>query len=345
MLEKRVKALANACTFVFLHLFALYGLSATLARGAARPQSELRPPLGSLSAIGEVYVNNAAAPAESFIFAGDLLRSGATGSATFVPIGKGSFEIRPNTEIIFTGEPQYAAELKFGKVVMDSANGATGTNLRAGSSVVLAVAEGEPSSSSIAALSDGSFQVTCVAGSVGVIPLQGGKGVFIRAGQSVGISAQGELSTMSASAVPSAARTGANDAPAAPSASSDSRETAPAARQKHTTRWILIAAGIAGAGVAAAILSANRSTTSSGISSVSATPSSPISSGTVSASPSNPPAPVLPVPSQPAPQPPQPVPPQPQPAPPANNCPNHDDHEHQDKGCKPHVVLGLAFHF
>ena len=343
MLEKRGKALANTCTFVFLRLFALYCLSATLARGAARPQNEQRPPLGSLSAIGEVYVNSAAAPAESSIFAGDLLRSVATGSATFVLIGKGSFEIRPNTEMIFTGGPQYAAELKFGKVVMNSANGATGINLRAGSSVVLAVAEGEPSSSSIEAPSDGSFHVTCVAGSVGVIPLQGGKGVFIRAGQTVGISAQGELSTMSASAVPSAARTGANDASAAPSASSDSRETAPAARQKHTTRWILIAAGIAGAGVAAAILSANRSTTSSKISSVSVTPSSPISSGTVSASPSNPPAPVLPAPSQPAPAP-QPAPPQPpQPAPPENGC--HDDDHHDDKGCKPHIVLGLAFHF
>src|SRR5690242_4050711 len=269
MLKKRVKAPANALAFLFLNLFAFYFVPCTLAWGAARPQDEQKPPLGSLAAVGEVYVNGAAAQAESSIFAGDLLRSGATGSATFFFNEKGSFEIRPNTEIVFTGEPQYAAELKFGKVVMNSANGATGINLRAGSSVVLAVAEGEQSSSMIEAPSDGSFVVTCVAGSVGVIPLQSGKGVFIRAGQSVGISAQGELSTMSAPVPPPDPPAALSNPSAPPSVLSDSRETAPAARQKHgKMRWILVGAGIAGAGVAAAILATKASTTPANVSSV-----------------------------------------------------------------------------
>ena len=40
--------------------------------------------------------------------------------------------------------------------------------------------EGEQSRSNIEAPSDGSFLVTCLGGSVGIIPLGGGKGVFIR---------------------------------------------------------------------------------------------------------------------------------------------------------------------
>jgi hypothetical protein len=339
MLEKRVKAPANTFIFIFILFFLVYFVPCTLAWGAARPQDKQQPALGSLAVMGEVHVNGAAAPAESSIFPGDLLRSGPTGSATFFLDGKGSFEIRPNTQIIFTGEPQYAAELKFGKVVMNSANDATGINLRAGSSVVLAVAEGEQSSSTIEAPSDGSFVVTCVTGSVGVIPLQSGKGVFIRAGQSVGISAQGELSTMSTPVLPLDPPAALNDPPATPSVFSDSRETAPAARRKHgKTRWILLGAGIAGAGVAAAILSAKASTTPSSVSSVLASPPPPISSNSGSA---NSPTPPPQAPSQPVPQP-SPSP-SPAPAPPANGC--HDHQSHDDKGCKPHVVVGFAFHF
>jgi hypothetical protein len=336
MLETRIKAPANAFASIFLYLFALYFVPCTLAWGAAGPQDEQKPPLGSLAAVGEVYVNGAVAPAEFSIFAGDLLRSGAAGSATLFFNGKGSFQIRPNTEVVFTGEPQYVAELKFGKVVMNSANGATGINLRAGNSVVLAVAEGEQSSSSIEAPSDGSFVVTCVAGSVGVIPLQGGKGVFIRASQSVAISPQGELSSMSAPVPPAEPPSTLHDPPAAPSALSDSRQAAPAGREKHgKTRWILIGAGIAGAGVAAAIVSTKASATPASASSVLVSPSSPISS---SAGSSNPSAPLPPSPP-PSPAPSQPPPP----APPGNGC--HDHQSHDDKGCKPHAVLGFAFHF
>jgi hypothetical protein len=263
--------------------------------------------------VGEVSLNGAAAPTQSTIFPGDVLRTGGTGSATFSMSGKGSFRIYPNTEIIFTGEPQYAAELKLGRVAMNSLNGATGINLRAGGSVVVAVAEGEQSISNIEAPSDGSFLVSCVGGSVGVIPLQGGKGIFIRAGQSAGISAQGELSAVSRQAPPSAARASA--------------ETVPAARQKRShARWILLAVGAAGAGVAVALLS----------SSASGTPSTSSASGSSS---NNPPAPDPPPPSQPSPQPTPPPPPTPQPPPPGHNCHDHPKH------CQPHVVIGFAFHF
>src|SRR5690242_4879917 len=164
----------------FLQFLALQCLASAPAYGTAPPQDQHGQPLGSLSTTGDVYVNEVAAPGESPIFAGNTLRSSGTGTATFTLNGKGSFQIFPNTQIVFAGGPQYAAELKSGKVVMSSLNGATGINLRTGSSVVVAVAEGEQSSSNIEAPSDGSFLITCSGGSVGILPLGGGKGIFIR---------------------------------------------------------------------------------------------------------------------------------------------------------------------
>jgi len=286
MREKVLKPLAkiHAVIFALLQFLALYQLSSALAYGA--PQEQQREALGSLTTVGEVHVNDAVALSSAPIFAGDVLRSAGTGTATFTWSEEGSLQIYPNTEIVFTGEPQYAAELKFGRVVMNSFHGATGINLRAGDSVVLAVAEGEQSVSSVEAPSDGSFLVTCVAGSVGVIPLQGGNGIFIQAGQSVGISAQGESSAIGPQAAPSAS----------PISKEPVRDVRPA---KSYKRWILIALGTAGAGAAAAILTSRRPGTSSNSPSASVTPiSSSASSSSSPTSPSSPP------PSNPAPPPP-----------------------------------------
>jgi hypothetical protein len=293
MREKGAKPTAkiHAVIFVLLQLLALYQLSSALAYGA--PQEQQRQALGSLTTVGEVYVNNAVAPSDAPIFAGDVLRSAGTGSATFTWSGKGSLQIYPNTEIVFTGEPQYAAELKFGRVVMNSWYGATGLNVRAGNSVVLAVAEGEQSVSNIEAPSDGSFLVTCEAGSVGVIPLQGENGIFIQAGQSVSISAQGELSAMGPQA--------------APSAGPISKESVRDVRAPRSyKRWILIALGTAGAGAVAGILSSRRPRTPSNSPSASPAPTSSSSSTSTSTSSSSSP------PSNPAP-----------PTPPNNNPPSN----------------------
>jgi hypothetical protein len=337
MLEKGLKRRAKICLRSVFVQFLVLHFSFGAGYGATHPrqEQERQQALGSIAARGEVYLNSSATAAESSVDAGDVVRTGGTGTAIFTLANNGSLRISPNSEIVFAGAPQYAAELKLGKVVMNSLNGPMGITLRAGSSVVVAVAEGEQSTSSIEAPSDGSFLVSCLGGSVGVIPLQGGKGIFIREGQSVRVSPQGELSAMSA--------------PAAAPVAGDSIETdtAPAGRQSHRTRWILIGVGVAGAIAAAAILSASGS-------SAAVTPalsvSSPSSATSGSAAPpaGNPPSPDPPAPPQPAP--PQPTPPQPQPLPPAPQPPSggdsggngcHDGH----KDCKPHVVIGFAFHF
>jgi hypothetical protein len=331
MLEKGLKRRATICLrSVFLQLLVLHFWFG-LIYGAAYPRQEQqqREALGSLTTAGEVFLNSADAPAESTVFAGDVLRTSPSGTAMFTLAGNGSFRISPNTEILFAGGPQYAAELKLGKVVMNSLNGTMGITLRAGSSVVVAVAEGEQSTSSIEAPSDGSFLISCLGGSVGVVPLQGGKGIFIREGQSVSVSPQGELSAMSTQAEVSAAAPG-------------STETAPAARQKHShAHWILIGVGAAGAVAAAAILS----TSGSGVSVNSPTVSA--SSGIATTPASNPPTSDAPGPPQPTP--PQPTPPQPQPPPtqpPSQpDPPGGNGCHHHKKNCQQHVVIGFAFHF
>lgn len=342
MRAKAVKSAGKVCALLslFLESIALYSFLSSVVFAAAHPQDRFGREIGSLTASGEVYVNGAATPEESKLFAGDMLRTGGTGTATLTLDGNGAFQIFPNTEMIIAGQPQYVAELKLGKVVMNS-SGATGINVRTGGSVVVPLAEGEHSTSHVEAPSDGSFLVSCERGSVGVIPLQGGKGVFIEAGQSARVSAQGELDVI-----------GPQNAPSGASLSSDrGRQTEPAARQRHgVRRWILIGAAVAGAGIAAAILSANGSpasaTAASGGSSpgTDPAPSSPAPPSGNPAPPSgDPPSNPTPPPvhgAPPPPTPPAPTPPPSQPAPPGHDC-----NDHHDKKCSPHVAIGFAFHF
>ena len=324
-------------------IFVLLSFFFFLSWGTAYPQDSERQPIGSLTATGEVYVNDVAVPATSAIFAGDMLRTGATGAATLVLDGKGSFRISPHTEMIFAGQPQYVAELKLGKVVMNG-QGATAINLRTGNSVVVPVAEDEQSVSAIEAPADGTFLVSCDTGSVSVLPLQGGKGVFIEAGHSATISAQGEISVLSAAAPPS------TSVPAEPE-----RAPQPAARRNHgLRRWIVIGVAAAGAGVAAAILTANGSSSSVAAASPAVTaPSSPAPSGPGSTPDPTPPSNPSPQPPSANPNPPsgdpgnppKSLPPPPPPGPPSQPNPPGHDCGHDKKHCSGHVVIGFAFQF
>jgi len=237
---------------VFIQVLTLQFLISLWAQGAGLPQEQQKTSLGSLSTFGEVYVNDTIAPLETTIFSGDVLRTGGAGTAIFTLSGKGSFKISPDTQIVFTGDPQYVAELKAGSVVMSSLSGATGINLRAGNSVVVAVTEGEQSSSNIQASSDGSFFVSCLDGSVGIIPSQGGSGLFIQAGQSVSISPQGaELSTEKRPTT----------TPQVPAPSPTTPAPPTVQPKRSNTRWIIVgAAGAAGIATVAALASHGAST-------------------------------------------------------------------------------------
>ena len=211
------------------------------APGGSKSQ-EPRQPLGSLSAVGEIYVNDSPAPAEGTIFSGDVLRTGANGVAAFTSSGKGSLKISPGSQLVFAGTPQYLAELKSGIVVMSSLSGAAGVNLRAGNFVVAAVTQGEQATARVESAPNGSFVVNCLEGSVGVLPLEGANGQFLQVGQSVNISPQGELS--------------AAKQPAATANAAEKPSTPPVAGtpvKKSHTGWIilgLVGGGVAGAGAA-----------------------------------------------------------------------------------------------
>jgi hypothetical protein len=219
-----------------------------VTQGGTRSQDPQREPLGSLSIVGEARVNDSQPPAESTIFSGDTLRTASNGTATFATSGKGSLKIFPDSQVDFPGNPQYTADLKSGMAVMSSQSGSTGISVRAGNSVVVAVTAGEQSTSKIEAAADGSFLISCLDGSVGVIPLNGANGIFIEAGQFVRISPTGELAAVEKPPAPSAPPSGP---PAAPPPSAP---TTPTTAQKNShIGWILLAvAGGVGAAAAAA---------------------------------------------------------------------------------------------
>jgi hypothetical protein len=232
---------------------ALSGLVALLllffvapAHAGSSPQEQEKHPLGSLSSVGEVYVNDSLVPAQSTVFAGDEVRTGDNGTATFATSGKGSFKIAPHSWLVFVGSQQNLAELKWGTVVMSSLSGPGGINLRAGKFVIVAVTQGEQSTSKIDGATDGSVLVTCVEGSVGVLPLEGANGLFLQVGQSVSISAQGELSAPKIEAAPP---------PTAPAPAPTSTQTGQSGQQKknNTGLILLLAGGGGAAGIAAAL--------------------------------------------------------------------------------------------
>jgi hypothetical protein len=182
-------------------------------RRAQAPQS-----IGSISSIGPVSINGAPASGEATIFAGDSVKTGATGTAVFSLSGKGSFKLAPNSDMSFAPDPRYSAELRAGTVIMTSFGGATDISVRAGSFVIAPVIQAQQSASKIERHADGSFTISCLDGSVGLIPLEGATGRVLQAGQLANLLPSGQLEA-GPSAEPTAATpvdTGPPQAPAPP---------------------------------------------------------------------------------------------------------------------------------
>ncbi len=180
----------------FLDLFVLL-LFSTSGYAHAVSQEQQRESLGSLTSIGEVYVNGSAAPVESTIFSGDSVRTGETGTATFTVSGKGTLKIFPRTEVAFPGSYQFTAELKSGTVVLNSISGPSGITLRVVNFVLVSSVRQQSAATKIEGGANGSFVVSCLDGSVGVLTVEGKSGQFLQAGQSVNISAGEIISSVS----------------------------------------------------------------------------------------------------------------------------------------------------
>jgi len=228
----------------------------TAAAAQARTRSQEHEALGSLSSVGEVYVNNSPAPADATIFTGDTIRTGATGTAAFTSGVEGTFQVLPGSQIAFNGGEQYAAELQTGSVVASSQRGPQGLSVRSGSYTVVGATEGELTSAKIERGADGSFTVTCLDGSVILVPAgEGSSGVLIQSGQMVNISARGKLSAVKEAAAAPVTAPG-TPAPATPAPAS-----APtSAGVSNTTKWIIAGVAIAGgAGAALALAGGHKS--------------------------------------------------------------------------------------
>jgi hypothetical protein len=218
-----------AAAFLFLAMLSLqFFLLPASARGQGVSPDPQRQSLGSLSSVGDIFVNESPAPSELTIYSGDAVRTGASGAAILTAVGNNSFQISRQSQVVFTGDSRYFAELKTGTISIKSSGGSAAAVVRAGNFVVVPTNRNEQTSATIEGMADGSFLVTCLGGNVGVIPLGQVSGLFLQAGQSARISAKGELA---AAAAPG---------PATPQSAG-----------KSHTGWILF--GLAGAGAATGI--------------------------------------------------------------------------------------------
>jgi hypothetical protein len=168
--------------------------------GRASKQDQTKEPLGSITSVGEVYLNDSPASAEATIFPGDRIRTGETGAATFAMGGTSTLKISSQSQVDFPGNYQFTAELEAGTVILNTIAGPNGLILRIGDYVVVSSIRQASATSKIARAPDGSFLVTCMDGSVGILTLEGKSGQFMQASQSLTVSAKTGLMNFSRSA-------------------------------------------------------------------------------------------------------------------------------------------------
>jgi hypothetical protein len=179
-------------------------LFSTSGHARALSQAQQKESLGSLSSVGEVYVNDSPAPGESTIFTGDRLRTGEAGTATFTVSGKGTLKILPRSEVVFSGLYQFTAELKNGTAVLNSIGGPTGLTLRVENFVLVPSFREQSATTRVESGANGSFLISCLAGSVGVLTLDAKSGQFLQTGQSLSISTGRLISSASPATNPTA---------------------------------------------------------------------------------------------------------------------------------------------
>jgi len=202
-------------------------------------QEQERKPLGSLTSVGEVYVNGMLAPREATIFEGDALRTGDAGTADFTASGLGSLKISSMTQLTFEANQQYLAELNQGSVVMSGLGEASKFQIRLGRFAVFPGPEAAETIAQIERSPDNSFRIVCNMGNLGIIALEGTEALFLQAGQSATISPEGALRAANLS--PTAGQT-----------------VSSAQKSKSKKGWIILGAAGGGGAVAAAVVLGTR---------------------------------------------------------------------------------------
>lgn len=194
------------------------------ARARTPQQEPSRERLGSLTSLGEVYVNDLPASTASTVSAGDKIRTGESGEATIDVAGKGTMKISRLSQVGLSGNDQYTAELEKGTVVLNSAPGSDGLIVRIGNYVVVPSVRSMATALRVTKAQDGSFRIYCLDGKIGVLTVEGNSGDLLQAGQSLTVSPKSELLT-----------------------------STPKAKGHSHLRWILLGVAGAAAGTAAAL--------------------------------------------------------------------------------------------
>lgn len=203
-------------------------------------QAGERQPLGLLRTSGEVFVNESPVSGDLTLFAGDTLRTGADGAAGLSVPGRGVLTIGSQTQISFPPSwpaSRYFVTVKRGSVGLRSLVGAKNFQVHVGNFVVVPVPETE-AGAEIEVDGEGAARITCKAGSVGVVALEGEAATFLLPNRAVAISAEGKLQEAEM------ARPAAPEAP-----------VPPAAKKKSRAGYIVlvvVGGGVAGAAVALA---------------------------------------------------------------------------------------------
>lgn len=183
--------------------FALVWSAAGLASAHPIQQQTERKPLGSLSVVGGVVVNDAPAQPGQTVFAGDILTTKDGASATFTVSGKGSFKIAPLSQVSFSENPRYVVELREGTVLVNTLTERSDLALRYADYVVMADPSAAQAVIMVKREADGSGLVSCVSGGAHILAIQGDTSLFLKAGQSTSISPEGQAVTATATPPPS----------------------------------------------------------------------------------------------------------------------------------------------
>ena len=207
---------------VLLTLLCVFSIPAWAGTSQQQPSKEK---LGSLTSLGEVYVNDLPTSVISTVSSGDRIRTGETGEATLTVAGKGTLKIRPLSQVVLSGADQYTAQLQKGTVLSNSAPGSDGLIVRIGDYVVVSSVRSLATALSVTQRQDGSFLVSCLDGKIGILAVEGKSGQLLQAGQSLTVSPKSPLLTAS---------------------------LAPKSKRNSHRLWIVL--GLAGAGAAGAAI-------------------------------------------------------------------------------------------
>jgi len=78
--------------------------------------------------------------------------------------GKGTLKISPRSQVLFSGNYQFTADLEAGTIVLNTITGPNGLTLRIGNYVVVSYSRKQAATLKVTRAPDGSVQVSCLDG-------------------------------------------------------------------------------------------------------------------------------------------------------------------------------------